>query len=506
MASKIFTGDLPELMENILNNLKDEIYSLYSCSLVNRHWCRISIPILWQDPFSFNQKPSYISKYFSSLDEEEKIILGEYGINLEISKTIFDYARFLKVLDLFRLEEMVKKWIDFQFGISTSFSNSLSLKYHIFNSLLKIFIENGASLHKFDLNFFENFKIKSEVFCSLGRNEQFFSQLQDLSLRIIPEINTESAITLLKVLVKNAMKIKYLKFEEFYSYDQQVLRALKSIIKSQEQLMQFHLFNSDDEVFESLNGVISTLESQKKSLREFIIELCICNEEFKVLMNCENLEILRLRHCKDMKQLTLTDCKISTLEIINLSIDASEIVLILEKSGKLLQRLKLVSKNSMILEQSLLLKTLKSFCPNITYFEISNYEFSSQFIDFIGSLQKLQFLRLGYLWSMDVITSEKEQIIRFAKILPLTLQCLDLRISYLSSYLCILLKNCYAPLKKLIINNLLYEEQTKAIIEFCIRKRTLNYVGVNMNFKDEFKKEVEKYVKVVPYKRIIVNC
>ncbi|RIB25470.1 hypothetical protein C2G38_469754 [Gigaspora rosea] len=53
MASKILMGDMPELMENILNNLKNDPNSLYSCALASRHWCKMSIPILWQNPFSF---------------------------------------------------------------------------------------------------------------------------------------------------------------------------------------------------------------------------------------------------------------------------------------------------------------------------------------------------------------------------------------------------------------------------------------------------------------------
>ena len=62
---------MPELMEKILNNLNEESYSLYSCALVSRYWCKMSIPVLWQDPFSFNQKPLFISKYLTSLDENE---------------------------------------------------------------------------------------------------------------------------------------------------------------------------------------------------------------------------------------------------------------------------------------------------------------------------------------------------------------------------------------------------------------------------------------------------
>ncbi|KAF0490036.1 hypothetical protein F8M41_022001 [Gigaspora margarita] len=64
MASKVLMGNMPELVENIPNNLNNEIYSLYSCALVNRHLCKMSIPILWKDPFSLERRPSFISSYF----------------------------------------------------------------------------------------------------------------------------------------------------------------------------------------------------------------------------------------------------------------------------------------------------------------------------------------------------------------------------------------------------------------------------------------------------------
>ncbi|RIB26286.1 hypothetical protein C2G38_2163773 [Gigaspora rosea] len=502
MASKVLMGDMPELMENILNNLNGEIESLYSCTLVNRHWCKISIPILWQDPFSFDQDPLFISIYFSSLDEEdEQFILKEYGVNTKIPNTLFNYARFLKVLSLSNLESKVKKWIDVQLVGSNQY---YKLKYHMINLLFKLIIESGATLHKLDFYFIE---IKPEIFYSLGRNELFFSRLQDLSLSGISDFGTENANALLKILAKNTRKINSLVFDEFDSdYDPQACHSLVCIIKSQEKLKRFSIIGADD-FPEEFNGVISALESQKQSLREVIIECCACNAEFKVLMSCENLEILRIRYCGHYgctDLLKIIDYKVSTLEIVDCMIDATNMVLILEKSATLLQRLKLEPIDQDIWGESILLVTLKSFCPNITYLNISSIGFSSQLLELIGILQKLQFLTLG-LWYLDDI-SEEQQVIQFAEILPLTLQYLDIRGSFLNSHINILLDNCFAPLKKLLIHRFDNEKQVKALIEFCIRKRTLHYVGVNMYFDDNFIWKVESYVTVVPYDRLVVDC
>ncbi|KAF0511816.1 hypothetical protein F8M41_018180 [Gigaspora margarita] len=157
---------------------------------------------------------------------------------------------------------------------------------------------------------------------------------------------------------------------------------------------------------------------------------------------------------------------------------------------------------------SLLLKTLESFCPNITYLNLAEVEFSTEFIEFIGNLQKLQFLTL--LDTYIIPGGEPKMLVmQFAKLLPVTLQYLNLRSirwSCIRTYIDILFNNCYAPLKYLLIDHLKDEKEAKALIEFCIRRKTLNYVGVSINFDDNIKKDVEKYVKLIPWQRIVVNC
>ncbi|POG58608.1 hypothetical protein GLOIN_2v1729262, partial [Rhizophagus irregularis DAOM 181602=DAOM 197198] len=51
-CSKIFSGDLPELIFDIIKYFQDDYSTLYSCVLVNRLWCRLTIPLLWENPFS----------------------------------------------------------------------------------------------------------------------------------------------------------------------------------------------------------------------------------------------------------------------------------------------------------------------------------------------------------------------------------------------------------------------------------------------------------------------
>ncbi|RIB25469.1 hypothetical protein C2G38_2165793 [Gigaspora rosea] len=122
----------------------------------------------------------------------------------------------------------------------------------------------------------------------------------------------------------------------------------------------------------------------------------------------------------------------------------------------------------------------------------------------------LQFLSL-WCFINDIQEEElKIQVIQFAEILPLTLQYLDLGDTW-QPYIDIVLSNCNAPLKKLLIYHLNDEKYTRALIEFCIRNKALNYVAVyrDSDLDENFRKEVEAYVTnvaLVPRARIVVNC
>ncbi|RIB25489.1 hypothetical protein C2G38_2067277 [Gigaspora rosea] len=361
--------------------------------------------------------------------------------------------------------------------------------HHLINLLFKLFIESGATLYKLDLYFSEFLELKSEIFYSLGQNVQFFSRLYHLSLDVMSDFNIENLAALLRVLSKNAAKINTLELEEFNSdYEPQLFhslfQAIICIIKSQDQLRLFSVVG--DEFPTNFYAIISALESQKNSLKEVIIENCGYSAEFEILESCKNLETLRVRYC-DTKLLKVLDCKISSLEIFDFSLDVQNIIVILEKTGTLLQRLKLEVSDDEIWEESLLLKALKSFCLNISFLNITNIGFSTQLLELIEEL--------------------KIRVMQFAEILPPTLQYLELRDVWLNSYVDILLNHCKAPLKKLLIDHLDNEKNSKALIEFCIRNKALSYVGVDrrLNLNDNFIKEVVAYVTLVSCEDIVVN-
>ncbi|RIB29428.1 hypothetical protein C2G38_2056874 [Gigaspora rosea] len=381
----------------------------------------------------------------------------------------------------------------------------------VINLLFKLFIENGATLDKLVIYFPDSLKLKPEIFYLLEQNMQFISRVQHLSLSGAAISNIESATSLLRALAKYATKIRALRLT-YDSYRTHFFHAafhdIIQIIKSQEQLRLIKIIGIN--YASELHGIISALESQKNTLQEAIIDNCDWIAEFEILKNCKNLDTFRIRDC-DMKLLKILNCKISTLEILKDHCDISTTTQILEMSGLMLKRLKLRSMINVYEESSILVfEALKSFCPNITYFDLGHMEFSTKLIEVIGNLQKLQFLTLLLFW--DNIDETKEElevrVIHFAEILPLTLQYLKFwGNSQLNSCIDIFLNHCNSPLKTLSIYRPSGEKTFKALNEFSKRNRTLNCVGLyNFDLNYDIRKKVEKYVRLESYEYTDVYC
>uniref|UniRef100_U9UN22 Uncharacterized protein n=1 Tax=Rhizophagus irregularis (strain DAOM 181602 / DAOM 197198 / MUCL 43194) TaxID=747089 RepID=U9UN22_RHIID len=148
-CTKIFSGDLPEITNEIMRYFRDDFSTLYSCILVNRLWCRLAIPLLWEDPFSLKNPKNYryIEVYLYNLNDDDKIQLNGYGIsnNLFPSNTLFNYSSFIQHLDTRKISNSIEKWVSTIF-INNTTQNLDFIKF-IHKLLIKIFDENEATLH-----------------------------------------------------------------------------------------------------------------------------------------------------------------------------------------------------------------------------------------------------------------------------------------------------------------------------------------------------------------------
>src|SRR6266498_4635023 len=144
MACQLPTDCLNEILEH----LEQDKTTLHSCLLVNRHWCKISVRILWRNIWSFNHKcslrvaTSILSTSIACLPNESKEFLqkNKIFISTPTSKPpLFNYVSFCKVLSICKIGDIVDKVL--RDGPSI---NSLSLKYRkclVANEVFKMFAE-----------------------------------------------------------------------------------------------------------------------------------------------------------------------------------------------------------------------------------------------------------------------------------------------------------------------------------------------------------------------------
>src|ERR1043165_2376462 len=110
-CSKLFSGNLPEISLYIIQNLRNNTNTLYSLAFVNRFWCRLAIPLLWEDPFSVKYRKNlsfhFLDIYFLFLNENEKNIvkgLGFYEFDSNLQQNpLFNYPSLIKTLHTYRL-------------------------------------------------------------------------------------------------------------------------------------------------------------------------------------------------------------------------------------------------------------------------------------------------------------------------------------------------------------------------------------------------------------------
>src|SRR6266542_5037489 len=121
-CSKLFSGDLPEMTYHIIRYLRNDLKSLYSCVLVNRFWCRLAIPVLWEDPFSTAWRDKFhnhfLDIYFLFLNNESKTEMNKFkNINHRMKsfsfKPLFNYPSFIKILNTFQFNLNVANWLSF---------------------------------------------------------------------------------------------------------------------------------------------------------------------------------------------------------------------------------------------------------------------------------------------------------------------------------------------------------------------------------------------------------
>jgi hypothetical protein len=183
---------LGDCLNEILKYLKDDRINLYSCLLVNRLWCEITVRILWRSIWNYNNKT--YNTLVSCLPKESKEILYRNGIVISTPTSeppMFNYASFCKVLSINQINYQVGLLLkNQQHNIS---SQNLNKNVHILlQEIFKLYMKQITSLKELSflqltsITFYhytgakDCLKNLSKLFCRSDINTEFFYQLSKI--------------------------------------------------------------------------------------------------------------------------------------------------------------------------------------------------------------------------------------------------------------------------------------------------------------------------------------
>ncbi|RIA79745.1 hypothetical protein C1645_840013, partial [Glomus cerebriforme] len=278
-CSKIFSCDVPEVTSNIIQNFHNDINSLHSCILVNRIFCQIAIPLLWEDPFSVKYRENlsyhFIDIYLLFLNDNDKIkIINQinfHKFDLNLYKPLFHYPSLLKTLNFLRVQLHVINWL-YSTTIPTSSTHqshqsSTLLKYlqdesndeselikaNIANKrihdismvLFNLFIKNDVTLNHLNINFNPEYQknLINSIYELLLSNPTFLSNIQKFTFRFfnLNDFNYHPSL------------------EEYYN---KLLRTLISSFPSSIKHLDLTVCNKQSVEFE--NVIANTIQSQSQ--------------------------------------------------------------------------------------------------------------------------------------------------------------------------------------------------------------------------------------------------
>ncbi|GBC08695.1 hypothetical protein RclHR1_08310003 [Rhizophagus clarus] len=536
-CSKIFLGDLPELTSDIIHHFKYDYKTLHSCILVNRLWCKLAIPLLWEDPFSikFPKNYHFIEIYLHNLNEADKTKLNEYGINVRLfpSNTLFNYSSFIKCLNTYTLIFSVEKWVGIiktlnNDNLNTNFDQNLNIIKLVYKSLFKIFIDNEASLHTFEIEIItqkdcDYFEISLEL---ILQNPNFIHDLKILDLYFFATIISANSFLKFLYLNCNLISSLYFQFPIFNDDNISIEKYLSQIINSQKNLKKI-LFGDSSNL--SLYNSLSSLKNSNCSntLNTIIFfgidfkNITILKEVLDQLIVLESIHIL---YCLSLnsnfiQQIINMTRPFKLRSLFNsefLQIDES-LELLLQKSGDYLENLGLFGNG---LNQQLLELIIK-FCFKIKFLDLSgvdNININS-ILNLIKNLnQNLYYLSIHQ--SSDDLALGSIILRKLGQIIPLRLEYLSLTLMINPNDFEIFLKNSQNVfIKKLLLRNKI-QEKTYDILpyikDYVMKENRVKYLAFEeINFENyislsSLKAEVKEFnlynIKILSFDELNIDC
>ncbi|GBB88136.1 hypothetical protein RclHR1_14670001 [Rhizophagus clarus] len=501
-CSKLFSGDLPELINEVIQYSRYDFKTLHSYILVNRLWCRLAIPLLWENPFKkvFNNH-HFIENYLRNLNEYDKTKLNEYVTICDDTIPLFNYPSFIRCLNTTTVLFSVKRWIA---SIETSTTKEQHSSYFIRNTdlsvqifsftkliymlLFQIFIENNINLHIFEVVIYRGDIVYfNDAFELILQNPNFIYKIKVLKLYV--NENTESLTRFFNFLHFNCNSISSLYF--YFTYYPTIEKSLSQIIGSQENLRKISFTHSNHSLYQPL------LSLKNPSCSNTLDTIIFYNIDFKnmnilgeVFNQLNVLESVHIIYCysldsKFIQQINniTKSFKLKSLFLSQISYIES-LKFLIQKSGYYLENFGITNKMS-----KQILPLIINYCSKLKY--LGSIHLDKQSIYLLFDLIRNFAQSLNYL-IIDIFNNKSHfcsiALCNLGQILPSKLEYLDLRLRANTSDFEIFFKNSQNIfIKKLLIKNVKHEESENIypfIEEHIIKKKRVKYLAVLEYFRE----------------------
>ncbi|CAJ0888285.1 17574_t:CDS:2 [Entrophospora sp. SA101] len=328
MSKEKLTGDCLRI---VLKELEEDKDTLYSCLLVNKLWCELTVEVLWSQPFritrsSPSSKLIEIYMRFLSAEQIQKIkqetgtlLINEEEYNDDydyfgatVFLPMFDYPIFLKNLSYLDLYISVSKWFNLYDKWCEVYRERVAILSRV---LLEMFMLKSNSLVKLSIETGDMFMVKNNhlnVFGLPGSDEclaklKQFTCIGDF-LKYEIFLSASKTSRNIKTLYISPGRVGAL---HEHNVPQRQIDNLIELIKVQKNLehLALHSCNQPNRLVGSL---MCLLDQQIHSLRhlEFILfSFNISNGnnndiiDFTPLTGLKNLETLTFESCKGIKNL-----------------------------------------------------------------------------------------------------------------------------------------------------------------------------------------------------------
>ncbi|EXX74065.1 uncharacterized protein OCT59_010661 [Rhizophagus irregularis] len=493
-CSKIFSGELPELTYDTLKYFKNDFSTLHSCILVNRLWCRLAIPLLWENPFS-NPKKNYnfIESYLNNLNGDLKAELNEYRIedNLFPSNTLFNYPSLLKYLNTWKILSPVYKWSENAVKTLKPEKRDLS-EIENFQRLIqillyKLIIDNDANLHTLEI----------EIHC--GTRNSYFNNILELLLQN-PNF-----------IIHNVKNLNFYIRDEFYRGNNYMIAKnhILQLINLHQNLKKISLTADKFLLYQSLlltkdyncSNTLNTIILDHVNFKD-IINLDIIFDQLKVL------ESVHLIYCRSLNTSFIQQIinlnrpfKLKSLIIDKGSqIDDSSFQLLLQKCGGYLENF----GDNFGVQSEILLESIIKYCKNIKSLYLSKFKDQIVYLlfDLIENMkQSLNYLTLSVAGCENCIESSSIVLQNLGQVLPFKLEYLNLNLHIKMSDFEVFLKNSQDTfIKKLLINNLEGQDFLPYIKEYIMKKKRVKYLAIMHSFESTSDDENYDYKELASLK------